>query len=112
MSLTGLVVARSLTALVLDPFGTLFLLPVLVAAALVWRLPLAAVAIAVATSLVAQLGVSAVAQAVQLATVRWVPRRRRALVWTLLRLASMLAMAGVWVTGIGVLRARRARSLS
>ena len=105
VSLTGLVVARSLTALVLDPFGTLFLLPVLVAAALVWRLPLAAVAIAVATSLVAQLGVSAVAQAVQLATVRWVPRRRRALVWTLLRLASMLAMAGVWVTGIGVLRA-------
>ncbi len=39
VSLARLVAARGLAALLTDPFGTLFLLPVMLAAALAWQLP-------------------------------------------------------------------------
>ncbi len=104
ISLARLVAARCLAALCTDPFGTLFLLPVLLAAALVWRLPLGACGVAVITSLLAQLTISALAQAVQVGVVRWIPRRRRTTVFVLLRLGSALTMAAVWVAATAVLR--------
>jgi len=59
VSLPRLVAARARAALVTDPFGTLFLLPVMLAAALAGRLPPLAALIAVATSVLAQLAISA-----------------------------------------------------
>jgi membrane protease YdiL (CAAX protease family) len=104
ISLPRLVGARCLAALVTDPFGTLFLLPVLLAGALAWDLPAPACLVAIATSLLAQLGISALAQATQVAVVRWIPRRRRTAVFVLLRLASAVTMAAVWISATSVLR--------
>jgi len=104
ISLARLVAARCLAALLTDPFGALFLLPVLLAAALVWRLPPGACGVAVVTSSLAQLTISALAQAVQVGVVRWIPRRRRTTVFVLLRLGSALTMAAVWVAATAVLR--------
>jgi len=105
VSLPRLVSARALSALLTDPFGTLFLLPVLLAAALAWQLPPLAALLAAATSLLAQLAISALAQTIQIATVRWVPRRRRTAVFVALRLVAAVTLAAVWISATAVLRA-------
>jgi hypothetical protein len=106
IALPRLVAARCLADSATDPLGALFLLPVLVAAAITWRLPVApALAVAAATSIVAQLGISALAQAVQIAVVRYVPRARRRAAWVVLRLLASLALAALWMLGSWVLRA-------
>ena len=105
VSLPRLVAARGLAALLTDPFGTLFLLPVMLAAALAWQLPPLAALIAVATSLLAQLAISALAQTIQIVVVRWVPRRRRTAVFVALRLVAAVTLAAVWISATAVLRA-------
>jgi len=105
VSLPRLAAARVLAALLTDPFGTLFLLPVLLAAALAWQLPAAAALIAGVTSLLAQLVISALAQTIQIAAVRWVPRRRRTAVFVGLRLVAAVTLAAVWISATAVLRA-------
>jgi hypothetical protein len=108
VSLASLVVARSLSEAIADPFGALFIFPVLLAAALTWGLgPTAAVAAAL-TSMIVQVGVSAAAQVVQLVLVRYVRPQRRRVVWMALRLVASLALAALWMTGTWVLRAPRA----
>jgi hypothetical protein len=105
ISLARLVAARGLAALVTDPFGTLFLLPVLLAAALAWQLSPGATPVALATSLLAQLTIAALAQAIQIAVVRWVPRRRRTMLFVGLRLLAAVTLALVWIAATAVLRA-------
>jgi len=105
VSLARLVAGRSLAGLLTDPFGTLFLLPVLLAAALAWQLPAEAALIAGATSVLAQLAISALAQTIQIAAVRWVPRRRRTAVFVGLRVVAAATMAAVWISATAVLRA-------
>ena len=70
---TLVVAARGLADAVTDPVGGLFLLPVLIAATVVWRLGAVAWPIAVAISVLMQIGISTLAYAVQLAVVRYVP---------------------------------------
>ena len=70
VSLPALVAARGLADAVTDPMGALFLFPVLVAAALVWRLPPAAWLLAAAISSAVQVAISMLAYATQLAVVR------------------------------------------
>jgi len=105
LSLPRLVAARGLAALLTDPFGTLFLLPVMLAAALAWQLPPLAALVAVATSLLAQLAISALAQTTQIVVVRWVPRRRRTAVFVGLRLVAAVTLTAVWISATAVLRA-------
>lgn len=105
VSLPRLVAARGLAALLTDPFGTLFLLPVMLAAALAWQLPPLAALVAVVTSLLGQLAISALAQTIQIAVVRWVPRRRRTAVFVGLRLIAAVTLAAVWISATAVLRA-------
>lgn len=105
LSLSRLMAARALAALLTEPFGTLFLLPVLLAASLAWQLPPAATLVAATTSLLAQLAISALAQTLQIATVRWVPRRRRTAVFVALRLLAAVTLAAVWISATAVLRA-------
>ena len=105
LSLASLVTARGLADAATDPVGGLFLLPVLVAAALTWHIGWAALPIIVATSMLAQVAISMLAYAVQLAAVRYVgPARRRGL-WTALRLISALSLASLWTLASWVLRA-------
>jgi membrane protease YdiL (CAAX protease family) len=108
VSLPALLVARSLAEAVTDPFGALFLFPVLVAAALTWDLGAAAWLAAALTSMIVQVAISAAAQAVQIAVVRYTRPQRRRLVWVALRLVASLALAALWMTGTWVLRAPRA----
>ncbi len=85
--------------------GALFLFPVLVAAALVWRLPPAAWLLAAAISSAVQVAISMLAYATQLAVVRVAAPARRRTVWMGLRLVAALALAAVWMVGTWVLRA-------
>ncbi|HVV52195.1 MAG TPA: hypothetical protein VHO06_21175, partial [Polyangia bacterium] len=105
VSLAALVAARGLADAVTDPMGALFLLPVLVAAALVWRLPPAAWLLAAAISSAVQVAISMLAYATQLAVVRVAAPARRRAVWMALRLVAALALAAVWMIGTWVLRA-------
>jgi hypothetical protein len=105
VSLSVLVAARGLADAVTDPLGALFLLPILVATAIVWQLGAAAWAVAIATSLLIQVTISMLAYATQLAVVRYVGPRRRRAVWTVLRLGAALALATMWMLGTWVLRA-------
>lgn len=105
VSLPALVVARGLAGICTDLFGALFLLPVLAAAAVLWRLPAVAVPLAIATSMLVQIAVSALAQAAQIAIVHLVPVRRRRLVFVLAALLAATGMAAIWMTGSSVLRA-------
>jgi hypothetical protein len=105
VALPRLVVARCLAESATDPLGALFLFPVLLAATLIWRLPVAAVGLAVVVSLLAQLGISGLAQATQIAVVRFVPRARRRAVWMALGLLASLSLASLWMMGTRVLRA-------
>jgi hypothetical protein len=105
VSLQALVAARGLADAVTDPMGALFLFPVLVAAALVWRLPPAAWLLAVAISSAVQVTISMLAYAAQIAVVRVVAPARRRGVWMGLRLVGALALAAVWMVGTWVLRA-------
>jgi hypothetical protein len=105
VALPTLVVARCLAEAATDPLGALFLLPVMVAAAATWHLPIGALALAALVSMLAQLGISALAQATQIAIVRFVPRARRRAAWMLLRLAALVSLASIWMLGTRVLRA-------
>ncbi len=105
VSLGALVVARSLAGAVTDWSGALFLLPVLLAAVVVWRLGVLGAGLAMATSLLAAVGVSAAAQLAQILVVHLVPRTRRRMVWTALMLLSAVGMAGLWMLGSAALRA-------
>jgi hypothetical protein len=105
ISLQALVAARGLADAVTDPMGALFLFPVLVAAALVWRLPPAAWLLAAAISSAVQVAISMLAYATQIAVVRAVAPARRRAVWMGLRLVGALSLAAVWMVGTWVLRA-------
>ena len=105
VSLHALVAARGLADAVTDPMGALFLFPVLLAAALVWRLPPAAWLLAAAISAAVQIAISMLAYATQLAVVRVAAPARRRTVWMGLRLVAALALAAVWMVGTWVLRA-------
>ncbi len=105
VSLQALVAARGLADAVTDPMGALFLFPVLVAAALVWRLPPAAWLLAAAISSAVQVAISMLAYATQLAVVRVAAPAHRRTVWMGLRLVAALALAAVWMVGTWVLRA-------
>jgi len=104
VSLAALVAGRGIADAVTDPMGALFLFPVLLAAALVWRLRPLAWPIAVAISMAVQIAISMLAFATQLVVVRGVAPARRRLVWMGLRLCAALALAGVWMVGTWVLR--------
>ncbi len=104
VSLPRLVVARALAGAVTDVFDALFLFPVLLAAALSWRLGLPGVALVAVASVVVQVGVSAAADAGQMVVVRLVPAPRRRLAWALLALFAALTMAFVWVGASWLLR--------
>jgi len=105
VSLASLVAARSLADAVTDPVAGLFLLPVLISAGVVWRIGPAAWPMAIAISMLMQVAISSLAYAVQLAVVRYVPARRRRVVWTSLRLVAALSLAMVWMLGTYVMRA-------
>jgi hypothetical protein len=104
IGLSTLVTARCLADAVTDPFGALFLFPVLLAAAQAWRRPASAYVVAAASSVAAQIAIGALAQATQIALVRFLPRARRRAAWTALRLLAALALASLWMTGTWVLR--------
>src|SRR5262245_20149818 len=105
VSLSALVAARGLADAVTDPLGGLFLLPVLISATVVWQLGPPAWPMAVAISLLMQIGISMLAYAVQLAIVRYVPAKRRRMVWTGLRMVAALSLATLWMLGTWVMRA-------
>ena len=104
VSLAALVAGRGLADAITDPMGALFLFPVLLSAALVWRLSPAAWPMAVAISAAVQVSISMLAYATQLVVVRAIAPARRRLVWMGLRLCAALALAGVWMVGTWVLR--------
>ncbi len=104
VSLAALVAARGLADAVTDPMGALFLFPVLIAAALVWRLPPTAWLLCAAISCAVQVTVSMLAYTTQLLLVRLAPPARRRTVWMGLRLVAALALAAVWMVGTWVLR--------
>lgn len=104
ITLGALVAGRGATDALTDPMGALFLFPVLFAAALVWRLPGAAWALAAAVSVLVQLGISMLAYATQVALVRVIPAARRRGAWVAMRLMSALVLAALWMVGTGVLR--------
>ena len=105
VALPTLVMARALAEAVTDPLGALFLLPVLVAAAAVWRLGATALAAAAATSVLVQIATSALAYTAQVTLVRVVAPSHRRGVWMGLRLISAFALACLWMLGTWVLRA-------
>jgi hypothetical protein len=105
VSLPTLVAARGICDAVTDPVGGLFLLPVLIAATIVWGLGAVAWPLAAAISLLMQIGISTLAYAVQLAIVRYIPGRRRRIAWTGLRLVAALSLATLWMLGSWVMRA-------
>ncbi len=105
VSISRLLAARSFAAAATDPFGALFLFPVLIAAAIAWRLPPVSWAIALGISICAQIAIAATAQTAQIAVVRWVPRQRRSTAWVALRLLSALSLASVWMSATWILRA-------
>ena len=105
VSLASLVTARGLADAVTDPVGGLFLLPVLIAAALAWQLDWVAWPVALATSMLAQVAISMLAYAVQVAAVRYVSPAARRPLWTGLRLIAALSMAMLWMLATWVLRA-------
>ena len=107
-SLPSLILARSVAGALLDPLGALFLFPVLVAAAITWRLGAGAWIAAAVTSVLVQVGVVALAQTVQIAVVRYTPPRGRRVVWVALRMSAALTLAVLWMTGTWILRAPHA----
>jgi membrane protease YdiL (CAAX protease family) len=104
VSLPALVAARGLADAVTDPMGALFLFPVLIAAALVWRLPPVAWLLCAAISSAVQVAISMLAYATQLLVVRVAAPAWRRTVWMGLRLVAALALAAVWMVGTWVLR--------
>jgi hypothetical protein len=103
--LHAVVAAHGLADTVTDPVGALFLLPVLISAALVWNLGLVGWPVAILISLLTQVAISLLAYAVQLAVVRYVPVARRRMAWMGLRLVAALALATLWMLGTWVMRA-------
>ena len=108
VSLSSLVAARGLADAVTDPVAGLFLLPVLISAAVVWRIGPIAWPMAIVISMLLQVAISSLAYAVQLAVVRYVSGPRRRVVWTGLRMVAALSLATVWMLGTYVMRAPQA----
>jgi hypothetical protein len=104
VSLAALVTARGIADAVTDPVGALFLFPVLLGAAVVWRLPPHAWLVAAAISSAVQITISTLAYATQLIVVRGVAPARRRTIWMSLRLVAVLALAATWMIGTWVLR--------
>jgi hypothetical protein len=104
VSLAALVSARGIADAVTDPVGALFLFPVLLGAAVVWRLPPYAVLVAAAISSAVQITISTLAYATQLLVVRFVAAPRRRTIWMALRMVAVLALAATWMIGTWVLR--------
>ena len=107
-----LVPARGLADAVVDPVGALFLLPVLIAAGVVWRLGALGWPLAIVISMLTQIAISMLAYAVQLAVVRYVPAGRRRMMWTALRLVAALSLATLWMLGTWVMRTPAALATS
>jgi hypothetical protein len=104
VSLAALVSARGIADAVTDPVGALFLFPVLLGAAVVWRLPPWAWLVAAAISSAVQITISTLAYATQLIVVRGVAPARRRTIWMSLRMVAVLALAATWMIGTWVLR--------
>jgi hypothetical protein len=104
VALPSLVVARCLAESATDPLGALFLMPVLLAATVTWKLPAGAVVLAAVVSMLVQLGIAGAAQATQIALVRFVPRARRRAAWMVLGLIASLSLASLWMMMTRVLR--------
>jgi hypothetical protein len=104
VSLATLVSARGIADAVTDPVGALFLFPVLLGAALVWRLPPVAWLLAAAISSAVQISISTLAYAMQIIVVRGVAPARRRTIWSALRMVAVLALAATWMIGTWVLR--------
>jgi hypothetical protein len=105
VALSALVGARGLADALTDPVGALFLLPILLAGAFVWKLGAAAWPVAIATSMLVQVTISVLSYAAQVAVVRYVAVARRRPVWMALRLGAALALSMLWMLGTWVLRA-------
>jgi hypothetical protein len=104
VSLAALVSARGIADAVTDPVGALFLFPVLLGAAVVWRLPPWAALVAAAVSSAVQITISTLAYATQLIVVRGFAPARRRTIWMSLRMVAVLALAATWMIGTWVLR--------
>jgi hypothetical protein len=104
VSLAALVSARGIADAVTDPVGALFLFPVLLGAAWVWRLPPYALLLAAAISSAVQITISTLAYATQLIVVRTIAPARRRAIWMSLRMVAVLALAATWMMGTWVLR--------
>ncbi len=112
IGLPRLALARCLSGAVTDPFGALFLLPILASAAFSWGLGAWGLVLAALVSIVAQVGVLAAAQTIQIAAVHLAPPSRRRLVGALFALAAALTMAALWMVGSWVLRRPEAAALA
>jgi hypothetical protein len=105
VSLPALVLARGLAGVATDLYDAFFLLPILAAAALAWRLGPPALLLSALASVLVQLAVSALSQAAQILLVRVVPPAARRLAGMACALTAALAMAALWMGGSAVLRA-------
>lgn len=104
ISLGRLVAARALAAAVLDVWGGLFLLPVLAAAAVVWKLGWLGLVFAATLSWLLQVVLVAVGQAVALGLLGKIPLARKRLLQTGLGLLAAVSVALLWVVASFVLR--------
>jgi hypothetical protein len=104
VSLSALVVARAFASALLDFWGSLFLLPVLAAAAYVWRLGWQGFAMALAISVIVQISLTGCGQCVSLGLLGRVPLQRRRALATVFGLVSAMAVAVLWALASFVLR--------
>ncbi|MDX2022125.1 MAG: hypothetical protein SF187_17950 [Deltaproteobacteria bacterium] len=104
VSLPALVAARAFASAILDFWGSLFLLPVLAAAAYVWRLGARGFVMALAISVIVQISLTGCGQCVSLGLLGRVPLRRRRALATAFGLVSALAVAMLWALASFVLR--------
>lgn len=104
VSLRALVVARAFASSLLDFWGSLFLMPVLAAAAYVWKLGWQGFVMALAISVSVQISLTGCGQCVSLGLLGRVPLRRRRALATVFGLVSAMAVALLWALASFVLR--------
>lgn len=104
VGLGRLVMARALASALLDVWGALFLFPVLVAAALVWRLGWQGGLVALLTSWLLQVILVALGQAVSVGLLGRLSLPRRRLLQTGLGLWAAASVATLWLVASFVLR--------
>ncbi len=104
VGLGQLVMARALASALLDVWGALFLVPVLVAAALVWRLSWQGCLVALLTSWLLQVVLVALGQAVSVGLLGRLSLSRRRLLQTGLGLWAAASVATLWLVASFVLR--------